>query len=189
LIVNRWLGVAAMVACAAFSRFQVTGGASAIEVYSSAYNLEFFCGMAAYGLYRWGRHPWALMGAGLATLGDGLILAAPLGSAENGLFALVIAGATIAEDRDQLTTPKGLVALGGASYSLYLIHVPVIGVLLKVAMLLHLRNFIAPAALWWMVLIVTTLIAYGAWLAIEKPIQSRLRSRARSGQASTVLAS
>jgi peptidoglycan/LPS O-acetylase OafA/YrhL len=183
LILNRWIGAAALaiwaVVCLALHRFTGESGYSAFEVYTSAYNLEFFCGMAAYGLFRRGRNPGLLLAAGGVVLAGALVLSEGFDRVENALFAvgfaLTMAGATITESRGHLPMPKALVALGGASYSLYLIHVPVIGALLRVSAATGLMKTVPEPLLWWVLFAITAAVAYGAWLLLEKPLQQALR--------------
>ncbi|HEY0436593.1 MAG TPA: hypothetical protein VGC92_08140, partial [Phenylobacterium sp.] len=185
LILNRWGGVIALGAwaliCAATYHYTGESGFTAAQVYSSAYNLEFFGGMAAYGLYRRGRNPRLLLGVGLAVLVTAWIVATWWDRLDHGVFglgfALAIAGATILETEGRLKTPEPLVAIGGASYSLYLIHVPVSGVVLKLIMLAHLRGIVPAAVLWWVVFLLTVGVGYVAWVLLERPMQLRLRFR------------
>jgi len=183
LIIQRRLGIAVLaiwaMACAALYHFNGVGGSSAFKVYTSAYNLEFFFGMGAYRIYRSGRYHEALIIAGIAVLVGAGALAYVAGRVEHLVFgvgfASLIAGMTIAEVRARLLSPRILVALGGASYSLYLVHVPVIGLLLKAAIVTHLPAILPVAVLWWLVYFATAAFAYLAWLALEKPLQARMR--------------
>jgi exopolysaccharide production protein ExoZ len=183
LILNRWAGIVSLAAwaitCTALYHYTGESGYSAWQVYTSAYNLEFFCGMAAYALYRRARNPWVLLGAGVVVLAVACVLAEGFGRVEHGLFGvgfgLGIAGATIAETRGQFPNSAPLVALGGASYSLYLIHVPIVGALLKLASFARLTTTLPAAVVWWMVYIATVAVAYLAWILLEEPLQLKLR--------------
>jgi exopolysaccharide production protein ExoZ len=191
LILNRWIGLAALTiwagACLTLHQFTGESGYSAWQVYTSAYNLEFFCGMAAYGLFRRGRNPVLLLAAGGLVLAGALVLSEGFDRVENALFAagfaLTMAGATIAESRGRLRAPKLLVALGGASYSLYLIHVPVIGALLRIAAATGVLRVAPKPLLWWVLFAITAAVAYGAWILLEKPLQQALRPGPRGAAA------
>lgn len=191
LILNRWIGVIAIAAwtviCTVLFHYNGESGFSALSVYTSAYNLEFIFGMGAYALFRRGRHPWALLVVGCAILIGAYVLAEAFHQEEHWLFgigfALAIAGATIAEARGRFPTPKALVEIGGSSYSLYLIHVPVMGMLLKIVRWLRLEHVVPNVLLWWLVFAATVAIAYAAWVLLEKPLQSAMRFRTRPAPA------
>lgn len=191
LILNRWLGMALLAAwacaCAILFHYTGTSGYSAFSVYTSAYNLEFFMGMGAYGLFRLKRNPLLLMAGGAAVMVAVALLTSTLGRVEHDLFglscALLIAGATIIEERGHLTTPDVLVSLGGASYTIYLVHVPVEDAIMKFLDLAGVSRIVPSVVLWWSIFLVTLAIAYGAWLAIERPLQVMLGRRRKSGGA------
>jgi peptidoglycan/LPS O-acetylase OafA/YrhL len=137
--------------------------------------------MAAYGLYRRGRNPRLLLAAGLVAAVAAMVLAhhsSPIASwLLGGGLALAIAGATIAETNGWFPASRSLVALGGASYSLYLIHVPVIGALLKIARANGLATLVPPAGLWWILLLTTVATAWIAWVAVERPLGLAMRNQ------------
>jgi peptidoglycan/LPS O-acetylase OafA/YrhL len=185
LILNRWAGAAALAAwalyCVPLHGQSWDQASAAWSAYTSPYDLDFLAGMAAYGLYRRGRNPRLLLAAGLLAGVAAFMLAErgdPFASwLFGGAFALLMAGATIAEAAGRLSSPSGLVALGNASYSLYLIHVPLIGALLKLTRASRLASVVPAAGVWWIVLLVTVAIAWVAWLTIERPLVSALRRR------------
>ena len=187
LILNRWLGMAALgawaAACLAFGHYYADDGLATVwHVYLSAYNLQFFIGMGAYLLYRHGRWPWLLFAAGLMVAALATYLAYAADHVIHLLFVsgfgLSISGASILEERGALKSPQWLVRLGGASYSLYLVHVPVSGFLLRLAKVVGLTARIPAGALWWVVFVATAAVAYGAWILLEKPLLKALRGRA-----------
>jgi len=191
LILNRWLGMALLAAwaCACATLFHYTGpsGYSAFSVYTSAFNLEFFMGMAAYGLFRLKRYPLLLIAGGVATMAAVVLLTSSLGRLDHDLFglscALIIAGATILEERRKFATPEFLVSLGGASYTIYLVHVPVEDAIMKFLDLAGVGRMVPSLVLWWSIFLVTVAIAYGGWLVIERPLQAALGRRRKSGGA------
>ena len=135
--------------------------------------------MGAFALYRRGRNPWLLVAGGGAIIVAACAVLVVSGWVEHDLFglgfALVIAGLTIVEKAGQLPSSSALVALGGASYTLYLIHVPVMGAVLKIGRRINLTTIAPSAVCWWLVYATTVAIAYLSWLALEKPLQLALR--------------
>ena len=92
-----------------------------------AINLEFFFGVAACLAVRHGRAPPALMLAVLPIVGMAIFF-------ENRVLfglsvAFLIAPLAAIELRRTLPFPKSLILLGAASYSIYLVHYPVIAAL------------------------------------------------------------
>jgi exopolysaccharide production protein ExoZ len=100
-----------------------------------AINLEFFFGMAAAIAFRAGRAPpWLMVGAVPALAGWVL-----LGGIEAGgprvlvglAFAFLIAPLAQLESRGAIRAPTPLVRLGAVSYSLYLVHEPIVSVVAR----------------------------------------------------------
>ena len=97
-----------------------------------AINLEFFFGVAACLAVRYGRAPKALMLAvlplvGLASYFENRVI---FGLA----IAFLIAPLAAIELRRTVHFPKSLILLGAASYSIYLVHYPVIAALGRAGM-------------------------------------------------------
>lgn len=183
LILKRWLGVVALsawgVACLVLNHYYADDELTATwQVYLSDYNIQFFYGMGAYLLYRAGRWPWLLLISGVAALGVAVYLAQAADRVEHMLFALgfglTMSGVSILETRKGLKCPQALVRLGGASYSLYLVHVPTSGFLLRFAKLVGLTA-LPVELLWWLVFAGTVAVGYLAWLLLEKPLLKALR--------------
>ena len=95
-----------------------------------AINLEFFFGIGACLLYRRGlAHPLLLLVAVLPVLlfcfyHDRLLIGAA--------FALLIAPLAQLERRGRFQVPGALVVLGAASYSLYLVHYPIVAAVARI---------------------------------------------------------
>jgi peptidoglycan/LPS O-acetylase OafA/YrhL len=183
VILNRWVGITALAlwafTCAVTYHYTGESGDSAWRVYTSAFNLEFFFGMGAFALYRRGRDPWLLIAGGAVIVALACALLIASGRVEHDLFglgfALAIAGFTIAESTGRLPSSSAFVALGGASYTLYLIHVPIMGVVLKMVRLSKLTSVAPSVVTWWLVYATTVVVAYLAWIVLEKPLQLALR--------------
>jgi peptidoglycan/LPS O-acetylase OafA/YrhL len=91
--------------------------------------------------------------------------------------ALVIMGLSALELQKRLTMPQALVTLGGASYLLYLVHVPALLILGFSERHLHLLRFL-PA--WLLAAIFIAITIFGAvfmHLIIEKPMLRAIRNR------------
>jgi peptidoglycan/LPS O-acetylase OafA/YrhL len=87
-------------------------------------NLEFLFGAAACLLYRSGKAHPALIGCGILI---GLLYAVyPERLLIGAMFALLVAPIAQLEQNGQFTVPAWLVVLGATSYSLYLVHYPLI---------------------------------------------------------------
>lgn len=189
LILNRWLGLALLcawaAACAVMFHYTGAGGDSALAVYTSAFNLEFFMGMGAYALYRHNKYPVLLLAAGAAVIIA--VVATARGVVDHDIFgigcALLIAGATILEARGRLATPAALVLLGGGSYTIYLVHVPIEDTIMRFADLGGLSKIVPSPVIWWGILLVTVALAYAAWFVIERPLQAALGRLERSALA------
>ena len=183
LLVNRRLGIVAMAlwatACIVNTALGSPAAAQPWGTYVSAYNLEFFFGMCAYAFSLRKLNAWLVSGTGFVLVAAGQWLIGQTGISEQiifgAAFSLIIAGAASAERHGRLKLPQLFVAIGDSSYSLYLIHLPVIGLLLKLVGYANLGAVVPPALLWWSVFAVTVGIGYGAWILIESPMQRALR--------------
>ncbi len=166
-----------------------------LDVLTYPMNVEFLIGVAAGWAFPRIRieRPVALLGLGLAVFGalwfaeDRLWLAhLPwdrffLVCLAYGLAAAaVIAGLSSLEERGQVRMPRSLVALGGASYLLYLVHVPALLILGASERILHLTRF-APA--WLLAGVFILIVIVGSAVAhrtIEKPLLRIIRRPAKA---------
>jgi peptidoglycan/LPS O-acetylase OafA/YrhL len=194
-ILNRRLGFAAMalwgLICIVAYQYPETSNPTPLAVYTAAYNLNFFLGMGAHWLYERGKGAWLMLVAGA------LAFVTALASEYSGLhsppilygmsFALMIAGASILERRGHLSFPWLLRRLGDASYTLYLIHVPVTGLLLKITMGLGIDRLLGRELLYFVVLSATAACAILAYTLIEKPLLNRLRGSLRRREVPVVM--
>lgn len=155
-------------------------GRTAGAVYLSAYAFHFMLGMGAFlvvqrlGTAGW-RTAFSISGALIACSVAWIIAAnqAPLLAWAVG-FAGVLVAATTAEKRFAIHAPQPLRLIGDASYTLYLLHLPLQGLLLKIAQRVHLPDAIGPHATFIAVLALTTALSCVAYLVIEKPMLRRI---------------
>lgn len=156
--------------------------------YVSAVNLDFLLGMGACLLARRLRQWGVLLALGLLLVGS-IPWLWPLQSsaayllASSGMAAVLCALAILERERG-CRFPGWWLRIGDASYSLYLLHLPIGGLLLKVLSLLPLPMWIGPVSLAAGVLAATTALSVLAYQAVEAPLVRRLRSAWRSQPAS-----
>lgn len=91
--------------------------------------------------------------------------------------AFVITGLSTLELQKRLTMPQALVTLGGASYLLYLVHVPALLILGSSERHLHLLRFLPAWLLATIFIIITIIGAVLMHLIIEKPMLRAIRNR------------
>lgn len=179
LLIDRRWGVAVFGGWLAVVLWTVAAG-SAPNAVTGAFAVEFFFGMAAAALVRWGTigRPAVLSGMGAALFAaawiaestqllDGYGVAARLAY---GLpAAMLVAG--VAAGRP--TVPRPLVTLGSASYAVYLFHLLGIGAVWQV---LSRMSMALPAAAWFGMLALGG-VAGGlvAHRLVERPLLARLR--------------
>ena len=186
LILNlRWglLAFALFVGAGLFLQELTTEGhRTPLSVYGSVYNIFFAFGMVAYKLY-------TRDGKGLLELVSGVLLvwaAFWLAPGDDSLarpvmvglgFALLLAGITKFERAGYISVPKFFVYLGDASYSIYLIQIPVMGAVLKLMRKAQEYTELSPYVVYVIVLIATTAAGCCAYSLIERRIMSQLRRR------------
>jgi peptidoglycan/LPS O-acetylase OafA/YrhL len=188
LILNRKFGLAALAAFMAVALVFYPSepgelARTAFNVYTSDYNLYFLCGMGAYWLYKKGGH-------GLAQAAGGAVIAvASLALAGLPVFlsrimlasglALMLAGLATLERTGRLGIHGWLAFAGDASYSIYLTHINLEGLLLKVAVKLHMNALLGPQLVFFIVLAATVAGGCLAYLLVERPLMRLLRGRRR----------
>ncbi len=148
--------------------------------YLSAVNLDFLLGMAACLLARRVRQWPVLLLGGTLLLGSipglwPLETRAAYLLAGTGMAAILCALAVLERARG-CRFPAWWLRIGDASYSLYLLHLPIGGLLLKALSLLPLPAWFGPVSVAAVVLAATAGLSVLAYQAIEAPLVRRLRS-------------
>ena len=189
LILNRRVGLLVMglwlVVCVVLWHYPPDDGRTALAVYTAAYSAQFALGMLAYLAYRhlhW-RACIALGVAGLAVLGAAYYTSdsfPPPFQWTCGFAGLLLICAS-AERRSGLRAPGWLRYIGDASYSLYLLHIALIGLLLKVAIETGLAEAVGGLGTFALTLVGATLLACLAYRMVEAPMLRALRSGVHFG--------
>lgn len=185
LILSKRIGVMVLLCSALtalfFYHYPAENERTAFNVYTAAYGLYFLCGMGAFWLYRQGGRGLVECAAGLAIL---MLAAAtmPLPIKLTSIviacgFALLLAGLTKLETAAYVTIPACLCLVGDASYTLYLVHLALEGVLLKMSMKVHLDELVGANLTYLCVLAGTIGLGCLAYLVIERPLLALLRRR------------
>ncbi|NVD73956.1 acyltransferase [Duganella sp. BJB488] len=190
LIVKRQFGIAAfalfMAGCLAHYNFPAPEARTPLNVYTGAYNFYFIFGMGAYWLYTKGGSGARELLAGLVLAGLGLAmgdLPYRSGSLVLGLaFAFILAGVTKLELAGWIRVPNVLNYIGNASYSIYLIHEALEGLLLKVVLRTGIYGKAGAAASYGIVLAGTVALGCLAYAVVEKPLLDFLRKRTFSNK-------
>jgi peptidoglycan/LPS O-acetylase OafA/YrhL len=187
LIVNVRLGIAAFAAwaamCLVFFHHIGTLPPTPFNAYTATCNLWFFFGMGACLLYKRMRTGLAAAAAGVAIL----LVAATL-DLEHILwplmlvagFALALAGIARIEARGWLRCPGWLVSIGNASYTIYLTHESIAGVILKIAMKSGAYALLGANAIYMITLGATLALGCATYAAVERPLLRRLSGLKRS---------
>jgi peptidoglycan/LPS O-acetylase OafA/YrhL len=97
-------------------------------------------------------------------------------------FALLVAGATKMELGGYIKVPDFLNFIGNASYTIYLTHLSIEGLLLKVAMASGLYRTAGAHATYLLVLAGTIALGCLVYALVERPIVSRLQKRHKKPQ-------
>jgi len=184
LILNRRLGIAALLAaalaCVLHFQFPGTHERTPYNVYTAAYNLYFLFGIGAYWLFRRGGPGWweLLLGLALPALAfSDMIPPGPLASLLVAIgFSLILAGAAKLEMGGAFTVPAALVFIGDASYTIYLLHLPFEGLLLKIALKSRLYDSAGAATTYLLTFAGAVLLSCLAYRLVERPLLSRLQS-------------
>nr|WP_267874514.1 acyltransferase [Duganella fentianensis] len=190
LIVRRSLGIAAFVVfiagCLIHYNYPGPDDRTPLNVYTASYNLYFLFGMGAYWLYAKG-------GKGIAELLLGLVLFSysvwgerlpyhltPLLLACS--FALLLAAVAKLEQSGRLHVPGILLHIGNASYTIYLIHEALEGLLLKMVIRSGIYGAIGAHASYLLVLAGVIALGCLAYLLVERPVLNFLRRRLLAGR-------
>ena len=88
--------------------------------------------------------------------------------------AIFILGAVSWETRKAVRLPAVLLFLGDASYSIYLTHLPVLGLLISSALALKLRDSIGPSLTVWIFFCVSLGAGLLCYRFVERPLLSIL---------------
>jgi exopolysaccharide production protein ExoZ len=189
LILNRRLGIAALVAFTAvavvFHQYPPDLARTPRNFYTSDYNLYFVFGIGACLLYRKGGKGLVETVAGLGV--SAAALAAP------GLrydlsqlllaagLAVSLAGLAKLETSGSLRIPRWLAFVGNASYSIYLTHINIEGLLLKIAARLDLTGRFGPEMTYVVLLAATVGAGCLAYVLVERPLLALFGKRQGSG--------
>jgi peptidoglycan/LPS O-acetylase OafA/YrhL len=149
-----------------------------LNVYTSAFNLNFFFGMGAYWAWQKG-----LPGGPAIATGLTILLAATVWVTHPGLssllcalaFALLIAGFVALEERGLVRVPAILALIGDASYSIYLTHEHVASLGIKILLRLHMERLLGREGIYLLVIVATATAGTMLYLILEKPLVRRLR--------------
>ncbi|WP_158600962.1 acyltransferase family protein [Teichococcus wenyumeiae] len=158
----------------------------------SPYNLEFLFGIAAAWLFRSGAisSPRLVLTLGLGAFGlasglENMALLDGYGTTARFAYglpsALIVLGLAEAERRNLLRVPTPLTILGSASYSLYLFHIPCIGVAWQVMLLTKLNLHLPPFPQFVLLALSGILGGLVMWAVVERPLIHMLRQRKRPG--------
>jgi peptidoglycan/LPS O-acetylase OafA/YrhL len=186
---NRHCGMAALAIWTAAVLMDAGGGFGVLNwppSVLSAYNLEFLFGMAA-ALWTH-RQPlarplrWMALGAALIGIGAVVEHFAVLNGqgAEARLLyglasVLLVAGAASAPQADGLRPARWMLALGAASYSIYLFQFVFIGIVWKLISAFHLTDRLGHGTVVLALDLAAVLGGLAVWRWVERPLLARLR--------------
>jgi peptidoglycan/LPS O-acetylase OafA/YrhL len=189
LILNKRVGVAvlAVAACVCLALYQYPDGLnrSALPVYTAAYNLFFLLGMGAYWLYKRGGSGIPELVAGASLVIAMVVVRLPHQFSKLALaagLALTIAGLAKMESAGRVRVPLVLAFIGNASFTLYLLHESLEGLLLKVVMRTHLYSAFGAQVAYILVLAGTVALGCVVYAAVERPLLDALKRRWKKRQ-------
>lgn len=189
LIINRKVGIIIMalwmVGVMLMFSYPPSHNPTPLQTYFAAYNIDFLIGIGSCLIMRRAspRH------CGFALLLGMTILIATI-AYEYGVtpftwsgllygfaFGGIIAGMTSWEAHRGKANISLIARLGDASYTTYLIHVPIIGVLLKITNIFSIAAAAPGEIVYFSVLAGVLTITFSAHLMVEKPLQRLLQKR------------
>lgn len=187
LILNRRFGIvvfaAWQIACIVLFQYPSPDERTPFATYFAAYNIDFAIGVAVFVLYhrRMLHAPlaWLLSGVALLALtltfeGLGYPFAGYKLSYALAFGAIILGSVTWEAGRKSLRIPL-LPFLGDASYTIYLTHNPIEGVLAKIAMRVLPGAATSPYLVYVVVLVLTVAAGCLAHLLVERPVLSLAR--------------
>ena len=174
-----------------FYQFPSVDNRTAFTVYTSAYSLNFLLGMASFWLYkRGGRGLIDFVMGCLILLGASITMPLPykLSAIAFGIgFALTLSGAAKMERHYKFSCPKVLTVIGDASYTIYLIHLALEGLFLKIEIKSGFYAHAGPAASFFATMILTLAAGCCAYYLVERPLLSWLQARGKGRRKLTPL--
>ncbi len=155
------------------------------STYFSAYNLDFLIGIGAYYLWRRGKsiEGYIWLALGVICLITTLIYESK--GFHHSTFPLlyglafggILSGVTVLETKyDNINIPLATL-IGNASYTIYLTHESVMGVVMKILIKLNKFLHLSPEILYFLILILTIIGGCILYKWIEVPIINFLRTR------------
>jgi peptidoglycan/LPS O-acetylase OafA/YrhL len=185
LILNRRIGFIAftllLIVCLLSFLIPRDDAAISLSAYNWSYNLYFFFGMGAYGLYQLG-------GSGKIEFLLGLLITVfafttmPLAYELSSIFIVLgftifLAGSVKLELSNAIQIPVFLNFIGNASYTIYLTHSNIMGMLLKASEKINLFSKMGSSGTYIFVLTVTVILGCLTYLIIEKNILKLVRCK------------
>ncbi|SUB02266.1 Uncharacterized protein conserved in bacteria [Pannonibacter phragmitetus] len=159
------------------------------------WNLYFMAGILAYALYRleWPKLIWPALAVGVLCLtvyalnADSISRIRDIGTQENShlhfllvvSFCLLVLGAALLDQKFEIRWPRLLIFIGDASYSIYLVHSSIISIVVIIARKLKVFDSIPVELLFIVIFAVSVFGGAIAYIIVERPILSFLRSRWR----------
>lgn len=187
LIWNRLLGLAVLViwiaACLMLWQYPPEDGRIPVDVYLSAYCINFILGMLVYLIFRFMSDRWQLM-CTVGLFGVAILVVAHLVSKESpprlawacGFSSILFTGIFL-ESKFKIHAPRWLRYIGDSSYSLYLLHIPLQGLLLKILIKTEMTQSLDSIVTYVAVLICTIILSCLAYKLIEFPLLQALRMK------------
>ena len=152
--------------------------ASAAATYFSLINLQFLFGILAYLMFRRLQGRWTVLLAGLALFGVGVGWGSDAGRLVIGLGLALMMGTLAAYERDKAwALPRWAMALGGATYAIYLTHTNVQGLFIKLLQRLEMAGALGGPGVFWLVLALTVITGYVVHRWVEQPLLAWVRAR------------